>query len=85
MSWLEKEEYLSKTFEFADFIQAFGFMTKVAIIAEKLNHHPDWRNVYNKVLFKLSTHEAGNKVTQKDRDLADAISKLYLEEKSQSV
>lgn len=76
-NWQEKEEYLSNTFEFVDFVQAFGFMTKVALVAEKMDHHPDWRNVYNTVSFKLSTHEAGNKVTQKDKDLAVAISQLY--------
>ena len=67
---------LIKTFEFADFVQAFGFMTRVAIVAEKVNHHPTWSNTWNKVEIKLTTHDAGNKVTEKDRSLAQAIDKL---------
>lgn len=51
-------------------------MTKVAIIAEKMNHHPNWSNVYNKVTIELSTHDAGNVVTDKDRKLAEAIDNL---------
>ena len=64
--WLKENNKLKKTFEFKDFTQAFGFMTKVAIEAEKLNHHPDWSNVYNKVTINLSTHDAGNIITEKD-------------------
>jgi 4a-hydroxytetrahydrobiopterin dehydratase len=74
--WNEKENQLLKTFEFTNFIEAFGFMTKVALLAEAQNHHPWWSNVYNKVEIRLSTHDAGNTVTQKDRDLAAAIDKL---------
>ena len=74
--WNEKENQLLKTFEFTNFIEAFGFMTKVALLAEAQNHHPLWSNVYNKVEIRLSTHDAGNTVTQKDRDLAAAIDKL---------
>ena len=74
--WNESENQLLKTFEFANFIEAFGFMTKVALIAEAQNHHPWWSNVYNKVEIRLSTHDAGNTVTQKDRELAAAIDKL---------
>lgn len=74
--WTEKDNTLTKTFEFKDFIEAFGFMAKVAIEAEKMNHHPNWSNVYNKVSFELTTHDAGNTVTEKDRKLAKIIDKL---------
>lgn len=74
--WDERDDMLIKTFEFADFVQAFGFMTRVAIVAEKVNHHPIWSNTWNKVEIKLTTHDAGNKVTEKDRSLAQAIDKL---------
>jgi 4a-hydroxytetrahydrobiopterin dehydratase len=74
--WKEENNSLSKSFEFKNFIEAFSFMTKVAMIAEKMNHHPEWRNVYNKVDIILTTHDEGNIVTEKDRLLAEAISKL---------
>lgn len=74
--WTEKDNKLTKTFEFNDFIEAFGFMAKVAIEAEKMNHHPNWSNVYNQVSFELTTHDAGNTVTEKDRKLAEIIDKL---------
>lgn len=74
--WTEKDNKLTKTFEFKDFTEAFGFMTKVAIEAEKMNHHPNWSNVWNKVSFELTTHDAGNTVTEKDRKLAKIIDKL---------
>jgi len=74
--WIEKDNRLSQTFEFKDFIEAFAFMTKVAILSEKHNHHPNWSNVWNKVEIHLSTHDAGNTVTEKDHALAKAISKL---------
>lgn len=74
--WTEKDNKLTKTFEFKDFTEAFGFMTKVAIEAEKMNHHPNWSNVWNKVSFELTTHDAGNMVTEKDRKLAEIIDKL---------
>jgi 4a-hydroxytetrahydrobiopterin dehydratase len=74
--WKEENNTLTKTFEFKDFVSAFGFMTKVAIVAEKMNHHPNWTNVYNKVSFTLNTHDAGNKVTDKDHRLAAEIDKL---------
>jgi len=74
---LEKgEEYLKKEFKFHDFISAWAFMNKVALIAEKSGHHPDWSNSYNKVIIMLSSHDAGNKITEKDRNLADLIDKL---------
>jgi len=74
--WIEKDNQLVKKFEFKDFIEAFSFMTQVAILAEKQNHHPYWTNVYNTVEIFLSTHDAGNIVTNKDRNLAEAIDKL---------
>lgn len=74
--WIEENNQLKQTFKFNNFIEAFGFMTQVAIIAEKLNHHPNWSNVYNKVEISLSTHDAGNSVTSKDRELANEIDKL---------
>lgn len=74
--WKEENNKLIKTFTFKDFTEAFGFMTKVAIIAEKMNHHPFWTNVYNKVSFELNTHDAGNVVTDKDKKLAAAIDAL---------
>ncbi|NNE27323.1 MAG: pterin-4-alpha-carbinolamine dehydratase [Saprospiraceae bacterium] len=75
--WQEKEKALHRTFEFEDFTEAFSFMTAVAIIAEKQNHHPEWTNVWNSVSFKLNTHDAGSIVTQKDWDLAKAIDKVF--------
>lgn len=74
--WKEENNSLYKKFEFADFSEAFAFMTRVAIAAEKANHHPLWTNVYNKVEIWLSTHDAGDIVTDKDRKLATAIDKI---------
>lgn len=73
----KQESVLVKTFTFSNFIEAFAFMTKVALLAEKANHHPEWTNVYNSVVIKLSTHDAGNVVTDKDRKLAEAIDQLF--------
>jgi len=74
--WKEENNSLKKTFRFKDFSEAFAFMTRVAFIAEKMNHHPEWKNVYNTVEVSLNTHDAGNTVTGKDRKLAEAIDKL---------
>ena len=63
-------------FEFKDFSQAFAFMTRVALLVEKQDHHPQWSNVWNKVTITLCTHSAGNIVTDKDRTLAAAIDEL---------
>lgn len=71
--WKEQENTLYKKFEFADFSAAFAFMVRVAMAAEKANHHPTWANTYNKVEVWLQTHDAGNIVTQKDTALAMAI------------
>ena len=72
--WKIKEGKLNKTFVFPDFVHAFAFMTKIAIHAEKLNHHPEWSNVYNKVEIDLTTHEAGG-LSAKDFELANIINK----------
>jgi 4a-hydroxytetrahydrobiopterin dehydratase len=77
--WEEKDKKLQRVFEFKDFVRAFAFMTRVAFIAEKMNHHPEWTNVWNKVSIALSTHDAGGIVTDKDRKLAEAIDKVYAE------
>lgn len=74
--WEENNNRLSRTFIFRNFIEAFSFMTKVAIVAEKMNHHPYWINVYNKVEIHLSTHDEGDIVTEKDRKLAKEIDQL---------
>ncbi|UZR95990.1 4a-hydroxytetrahydrobiopterin dehydratase [Chondrinema litorale] len=76
--WQVKNNYLVKTFEFRDFVEAFSFMTKVALLAEKQNHHPYWTNVYNKVEIFLNTHDAGDIVTEKDHKLADSIDALLV-------
>lgn len=73
IDWQKTNNTLYKKFEFTNFSQAFAFMTRVAIEAEKLNHHPLWTNVYNKVEIWLSTHDAGNTVTELDYELALAI------------
>lgn len=76
MNWEEKDDRLVRKFDFKDFNEAFGFMSRVALICEKLNHHPSWSNTWNTVEISLSTHDAGNKVTNKDRELAEQINKL---------
>ena len=79
--WQEKDNQLQRTFEFKNFSQAFAFMTRVAFVAEKMNHHPNWSNSWNKVSISLSTHDAGNIVTEKDHKLAAAIDEIYNESK----
>jgi 4a-hydroxytetrahydrobiopterin dehydratase len=76
MNWEEKNNSLYRKIEFKDFSEAFAFMTRVALIAEKMNHHPKWTNVWNTVELWLSTHDAGDVVTDKDRKLADRIDTL---------
>lgn len=76
MSWIEEDNKLKKTIQFKDFVEAFGFMSQVAILAEKMNHHPNWSNVYNKVIIELNTHDAGDIVTDKDYQLAEAIDSI---------
>jgi len=74
--WKEENNSLYKKFEFKGFSEAFAFMARVALAAEKMDHHPLWTNVYNKVEVWLSTHDAGDIVTEKDRNLAAIIDKL---------
>ena len=81
MEWKEEntaegQTSLVKDFKFKDFVSAWAFMSSVALMAEKMDHHPDWTNVYNQVTIRLSTHDAGNKITDKDRKLASQIDKL---------
>ena len=72
--WTGGDDFITKVFVFADFAEAFGFMTQIAIIADKMDHHPEWYNVYNRVDITLTTHDAGG-VTEKDVTLAKAMEK----------
>ena len=74
--WTEEQNQLKRSFTFKDFSEAFAFMTRVAFLAEAQQHHPNWSNVYNRVDIVLTTHDAGNVVTEKDRKLAKAIDQL---------
>lgn len=76
--WTEQNNSLYQKFEFRNFSETFAFMTRVAIEAEKMNHHPLWTNVYNKVEIWLSTHDAGDIITEKDRKLATRIDQLLV-------
>jgi 4a-hydroxytetrahydrobiopterin dehydratase len=74
--WHETDDKLYRSFEFKDFSEAFSFMTRVALLAEKTDHHPTWKNTYNKVEIWINTHSAGDVVTDKDRELAVGIDRL---------
>ncbi|MBX3161302.1 MAG: 4a-hydroxytetrahydrobiopterin dehydratase [Deltaproteobacteria bacterium] len=74
-SWVVQDGKLHREYRFADFVAAFGFMTSAALIAEKLNHHPEWFNVWNKVIVDLTTHDAGG-ISPLDFELAAAMEKL---------
>ncbi len=74
--WTEENNALYRKFEFKDFSEAFAFMTRVAMIAEKMNHHPRWTNVYKTVEIWLNTHDAGDVVTDKDHQLASKVDAL---------
>ncbi len=74
--WVESDNKLYCKFTFKDFTEAFGFMTKVALLAEKADHHPTWHNTYNTVEIWLTTHDKGNTISDKDRKLASAIDLL---------
>jgi 4a-hydroxytetrahydrobiopterin dehydratase len=76
MEWTEINDQLTIELKFKDFVQAFAFMTEVALSSEKMNHHPTWSNTYNRVKIQLSTHDAGNVVTDKDRKLAVVITEI---------
>ena len=71
--WAKKGEALAKTFKFGSFREAMSFMVRVGFEAEAMDHHPDWSNVYNCVVIRLHTHDAGGKVTAKDIELAKKI------------
>lgn len=74
-NWKVESNKLVREYSFKDFIEAFGFMTKVALLAQQANHHPEWSNVYNKVKIQVTTHDAGG-ITEKDFDLAIKIENL---------
>jgi 4a-hydroxytetrahydrobiopterin dehydratase len=74
--WTETNNSLYREFTFKNFSEAFAFMTRVALIAEKMDHHPTWTNTWNKVEIWLNTHDAGNTVTERDKKLAAAIDKI---------
>ena len=75
-NWTAENNTLKRNFEFANFVEAFGFLTQVALEAEKAQHHPEISNVYNKVSITLTTHDAGNAITEKDEKLAAVINEL---------
>ena len=74
-SWIIDNKTIKKEFTFENFIDAFGFMSKVALLSEKMNHHPNWQNTYNKVKIELTTHDKGG-ITNNDIKLAEFIDKL---------
>ena len=74
--WEINSEYIKREFNFSNFIEAFSFMTKIAFICEKYNHHPNWENVYSKVIIKLSTHDLGG-ITNLDESIAAEINKIF--------
>ncbi|WP_371155467.1 4a-hydroxytetrahydrobiopterin dehydratase [Jannaschia sp. 2305UL9-9] len=73
--WTETDGTLERSFQFSDFSEAWAFMSRVALLAEAQDHHPDWTNVWNRVDIRLTTHDAGG-LTDKDRRLAEAINQL---------
>ena len=77
MTWTEQNNKLTAEFVFEDFSQAWAFLTEVALLAERKNHHPVWTNMWNMVTISLNTHDAGNIVTEKDRKMADSINKIF--------
>jgi 4a-hydroxytetrahydrobiopterin dehydratase len=74
--WEEKDNKLYRKFEFKNFSEAFAFMTRIALAAEKMDHHPKWTNEYNRLEIWLSTHDAGDVVTEKDKKLSAIIDGL---------
>jgi len=72
-NWIEEDNKLTKTFKFKTFGDAIAWMVKASYFIEKMDHHPEWTNIYNKVMVTLTTHDAGNKITEKDRNLAEAL------------
>lgn len=75
--WKEEHDKLTQTFTFENFKEAFAFMSEVAVVVDDMDHHPTWTNTYNTVIITLTTHDAGNKVTAKDRKLAEAIDQIF--------
>ena len=75
--WTEENNRLKRIFKFDNFIEAFSFMTRVALVAEKMDHHPNWSNSYNTVIIELTSHDAGNTVTDRDRKLAGEIDRIF--------
>lgn len=76
LTWQVKGEFLHREFVFKNFVEAFSFMTTVALVAEKAGHHPNWKNTYNKVTIDLSTHDAAG-ITTKDFDLAKSVNAIF--------
>ena len=74
--WEVKSDVIKREFNFPNFIEAFSFMTKVALICEKYNHHPNWENVYSKVIIRFNTHDLGG-ITNLDQTLASEINKIF--------
>ena len=74
--WTEADDRLRRELTFANFSEAWAFMSRVALLAEKMDHHPNWSNVWNTVSIELTSHDAGNTVTERDRRLAEAINTL---------
>ena len=74
-SWNIYPKTITKEFNFSNFVEAFGFMSKVALLSERMNHHPNWQNTYNKVIIELTTHDMGG-ITNNDIKLAESIDKL---------
>ena len=80
--FIEKKDHLAGNFQFVDFTDAMSFMMEVAFACEKMDHHPEWTNIWNRVEIKLNTHSAGNKVTDKDWALSKEIEKIYARRKN---
>ena len=76
-SWIIENKTIKKEFKFENFIEAFAFMSKVALLAEKVDHHPDWQNTYNKVKINLTTHDKGG-ITTNDIKLAEYLSLIHI-------
>ena len=74
--WEIMPDHIEREFNFSNFIEAFSFMTKIALICEKYNHHPNWENVYSKVIIKLSTHDLGG-ISNLDHNVASEINNIY--------
>jgi 4a-hydroxytetrahydrobiopterin dehydratase len=75
-NWIEKDNALVKTFTFATFEKAMEWMQKASLIISEIDHHPEWCNVYNRITVRLTTHDCGNTITEKDRKLAAALDKV---------